>query len=146
MKSKKKIIIISTVFVLLAVIAMIPQYFRMDYKARELSYLSDWKANIKYSMLSKKLKDVISEEEFNDRTDEGKYNMYRKLEGLELEDVDNETPSTGWWKSPPCDAVTTDEGRFWVEYRIDFKVHFTRIEVINFVTYIHSDEEDSFND
>lgn len=136
MKTKKKVIIISIAFVLFAVITTIPLYLHMYYRARDLSCLSNWETNIKYSMLSQKLKDVISKEEFNDRTDTGKYNMYRKLEGLELETVDNETPSTDWWKSPPCDAVETDEGKFWIEYRIDFKVHPTRIEVINFVTHI----------
>lgn len=141
MKSKKKIIIISAAFILCAIIAMIPLHMHMYYKARELTSLDNWETNIRYSMLSKKLKNVISEEEFNDRTDAGKYNMYRKLEGLVLEATDRDTPSTDWWKTPPCDAVTTDEGRFWVEYRIDFKVHFNRIEVINFVTYIHSYEE-----
>lgn len=144
MKTKNKIIIISAVFVLCAVIAIIPLYLHMYYKARSLTELVDWETSIEYSMLSKKLKNVISEEEFNDRTDAGKYNMYQKLEGLELEAVDNETPSTDWWKSPPLDSVVTEEGSFWVEYRIDFKVHPNRIEVINFVTYVHSDEDHSF--
>lgn len=141
MKSKKKIIIISAFFVIFAIIAAIPLYIKMDMRVRNLTSLDNWETNIKYSMLSAKLKKVISEEEFNDRTDEGKYNMYRKLEGLELETIDKDTPSTDWWKTPPCDAVETDVGKFWVEYRIDFKVHLNRIEVINFVTYIHSYEE-----
>ncbi len=145
MKTKNKIIIISAVFILCAVIAIIPLYLHMYYKARSLTELVDWETSIEYSMLSKKLKNIISKEEFNDRTDAGKYNMYRKLEGLELEAVDNETPSTGWWKSPPLDSVVTKGGSFWVEYRIDFKVHLNRIEVINFVTYVHSDENHSLN-
>ena len=140
MKIKKKIIIISAVFVIFAIIAAVPLYINMDMRVRNLTALDNWETSINYSMLSAKLKKVISKEEFNDRTDEGKYNMYRKLEGLELEETDRDTPSTDWWKSPPCDAVKTDEGSFWVEYRIDFKVHLNRIEVINFVTYIHSNE------
>ncbi len=109
MKTKNKIIIISAVFILCAVIAIIPLYLHMYYKARSLTELVDWETSIEYSMLSKKLKNIISKEEFNDRTDAGKYNMYRKLEGLELEAVDNETPSTGWWKSPPLDSVVRYE-------------------------------------
>ena len=144
MKSKKKIIIISVsvVFVICAIMAAILLYIiKMDMRVRNLTDLDNWETSIKYSMLSDKLKEVISEEEFNDRTDEGKYNMYRKLEGLELETTDKDTPSTDWWKTPPCDSVETDAGKFLVEYRIDFKVHLNRIEVINFVTYIYSHEE-----
>lgn len=144
MKSKKKIIIISAVFVFCAIIAAIPLYMRMYTRVRNLTTLDNWETNITYSMLSAKLKKIISEEEFNDRTDSGKYNIYRKLEGLELEATDKDTPSTGWWKSPPCDAVETVEGEFWVEYRIDFKIHLTRIEVINFVTHVHSYDDHTY--
>lgn len=146
MKSKKKIIIISAVLVICAIIAavLLPiRYIMMYRRATDLSTLDYWEISIEYSMLSDELKKVISEEEFYDRTDSGKYNMYRKLEGLELEATDKDIPSTGWWKSPPVDGVETDEGKFWIEYRIDFKAHLNRIEVINFVTYVHTYDDHS---
>lgn len=143
MKSKKKIIIISTVFVLLAIIVMICLFYcgiNMSIQADELSMDTNWKRDITYSMLSQKLKDVISEKEFNDRTDAGLYNMYRKLEGFELEAQSEGDPSTDWWKTTPYDIVETGEGKFFVDIRIDFKAHLTWIEVINFVTHIHPDD------
>lgn len=143
MKSKRKIIIISLVFVLCAAIFLYLWGVHMAMKAGDLAmsmYNSGWQKNLKYSMLSDKLKKVISEEEFYDRSDSGKYNMYRKLEGLELEPTDKGDPSTDWWKSPPYDIVETDEGRFFIELRIDFKAHLTHVEVINIVPYIHKDD------
>ena len=73
MKSKKKIIIISAAFFICAIIALICLclwgYISLSMKADELSMDTNWKQDITYSMLSEKLKNVISEEEFNDRTD-----------------------------------------------------------------------------
>ena len=103
-------------------------------------HAGEWQKNLKYSMLSDKLKKVISEEEFYDRTDSGKYNMYRKLEELELEPKDKNDPSTDWWKTPPFDYVETDEGNFCIELKIDFKARLTHIEVINIVPYIYQDD------
>ena len=143
MKSKKKIKTILTVSIPCAVLVIISLFLwsvHMNIRADELTKLDNWQRNVTYSMLSKRIKDVISKEEFNDRTDTGRYNMYRKLEGLEIVPKAEDDPSTDWWKTPPFDYVETDEGNFLIELRIDFKVHLTRIEVINFVPYIYSDD------
>ncbi len=143
MKIKKKIIIISAVFVLCAAISLYLWGVHMAIKADDLAmamHAGEWQKNLKYSMLSDKLKKVISEEEFYDRTDSGKYNMYRKLEELELEPKDKNDPSTDWWKTPPFDYVETDEGNFCIELKIDFKARLTHIEVINIVPYIYQDD------
>lgn len=140
MKIKKKIIIISTAFFLCAAVFLCLWGLYMSTKAFELTkdvYDGRWQTSLEYPMLSDKLKKVISEEEFNNLTDSGKYNIYRKLEGLELEANDKYDSSTDEWKTAPFDIIETDKGKFLVEYRIDFKVHLTRIEVINFVTYIY---------
>ena len=89
-----------------------------------------------YEMLSDKLKEVISEDELNDTTEIGKYNLYRKLENLELEKPRHNDPSTSWWKTLPFERVKTDDGDFYIEFRIDYRTHLTHIEVINIITYI----------
>ena len=136
MNTKKKlaIIIVAAVSFVTLVCLHIHMVF-MCMKADELSQLDDWTRSIPYSMLSGKLKTVISEEEFNDHSDEGKYTMYLKLEELELEKYSECDSSTDAWKTPPCDSLTINGVKYFIEYRIDFKVHFNRIEVINFVTY-----------
>ena len=139
MKTKKKAVIIIAVTVSVSLVACICLYIYMAsicMKADELSQLEDWTDCITYSMLSDELKSVISEEEFNDRSDEGKYIMYLKLEALELEKCRKNDLSTDWWKTPPCDLVTIDGTKYFVEYRIDFRVNFNQIEVINFVTHL----------
>ncbi len=138
MKRKRILFSILAVVVLLIIICIFlyVHIVKMCIKADNLSHLSNWEHSITYTMLSDKLKAVISEEEFNDRTQNGKYNMYVKLQNLELEPTDDNNPSTGWFKTPPCDYVKINNGGYSIEYRIDFEVHFNRIEVINFVTYI----------
>lgn len=138
MSRKKKIIscIVSLLVVLLTTFCLYAQYVYMDIKCNELAHVDDWRKVVTYEMLSDKLKEVISEEEFNDCTDSGKYNMYHKLENLEIEKRRKYDPSTSWWKTPPCESVKTDDGDFWIEFRIDYRTHLTHIEVINIITYI----------
>lgn len=139
MVKHKKRIIISVIALLAAVYLCLYWYARMNFEARSLTELSNWQSCITYSMLSDRLKSVVSEEEFNDHSDAGRYNMYRKLESLEPVAVDKNDFSTGWWKSPPFDCVETDEGSFFIEYQIDFKVRLNRVEVVNFIPYFHEE-------
>lgn len=138
MTLKKKIIscIVALLVVLLTAFCLYAQYVYMDIKCGELAMNDNWREVVTYEMLSDKLKEVISEEEFNDCTDSGKYNMYRKLEKLEVEQKRQNDPSTSWWKTPPVDSVKTDDGDFFVEFCIDYRTHLTNIEVINITTYI----------
>lgn len=126
--------IVVSILILLTAVGLYARFVYMDIEAGELAQADSWRKVVTYEMLSDKLKEVISEEEFNDHTDSGKYNMYRKLENLELEKRRKNDPSTGWWKTPPCDFVKTDDGDFLVEFRIDYRTHLTHIEVINIVT------------
>lgn len=138
MSRKKKIIscIVALLVALLTVFCLYAQFVYMDIKCSELAMEDNWRKVVTYEMLSDKLKKVISEEEFNDCTDNGKYNMYRKLENLEVEKRRKNDPSTSWWKTPPFERVKTDDGDFWIEFRIDYRTHLTHIEVININTRI----------
>ena len=99
MKNKKKIKILLLVLIPLMIIICVLAYYRyvsMDMIAVELTQIAGWENNITYDMLSDKLKNVISEEEFNDRTDSGKLSLYRKLENLKVEERRKYDPSTSW--------------------------------------------------
>ncbi|MDE6519482.1 MAG: hypothetical protein K2K91_03350 [Ruminococcus sp.] len=138
MSHKNQIIIsiVASILIILTAICLYVQFVHMDIEANELAQVDNWRKVVTYEMLSDKLKEVISEEEFNDCTDSGKYNMYCKLENLELEKPKRHDPSTSWWKTPPFDRVKTDDGDFYIDFRIDYRTHLTRIEVINIITYI----------
>lgn len=138
MSRKKKIIsyIVASVLILLTAGGLYARHVYMDIKCGEIAMQYNWREVMTYEMLSDKLKKVISEEEFNDCTDNGKYNMYRKLENLEVEHRRKHDLSTSWWKTPPFDSVKTDDGDFCIEFRIDYRTHLTHIEVINITTYI----------
>lgn len=110
-------------------------------KAVELTQIASWENNITYDMLSDKLKNVISEEEFNDRTDSGKLSLYRKVEGLKVEERHRYDPSTDWWKTPQCmDCVEVDGEKYIVEIGFDVRSDLFGIEVINFYTQIYKYE------
>lgn len=140
MSHKNEIIscIAASVLILLTAGGLYARYMYMDIKCSEIAMQDNWREVVTYEMLSDKLKEVISEEEFNDCTDNGKYNMYRKLENLEVEQRRENDPSTSWWKTPPFDSVKTDDGDFCIEFHIDYRTHLTHIEVINIITYISS--------
>lgn len=138
MSRKKEIISFIAVFILilLTVAGLSVQFIYMDIECNELAQVDNWRRVVTYEMLSDKLKAVISEEEFNDSTDSGKYTLYRKLANLEVEKKRKYDPSTSWWKTPPCEGIETDDGNFYVEFCIDYRTHLTHIEVINIKTYI----------
>nr|MDE6788117.1 hypothetical protein [Ruminococcus sp.] len=133
MSQKKKIIscIVASVLILLTAGGLYARFVYMDIEANELAQVDNWRTVVTYEMLSDKLKEVISEDELNDTTEIGKYNLYRKLENLELEKPRHNDPSTSWWKTLPFERVKTDDGDFYIEFRIDYRTHLTHIEVIN---------------
>lgn len=137
-KAKKALFIGILVAVILCVLLFIRAWL-LDIKVMELSKLKNWERSISYDMFSDELKSVISEEEFNDRSDKGKYNMYRKLEGLTFEDKENLDGSTSWYKTPPMDDVEIDGRHYMIDYRIDFKSNIlkNKNEVVNFTTAIY---------
>lgn len=96
MSLKNRIISYITVSVLLLLIAggLYARFVYIDIKCVELAQIDNWRKFVTYEMLSDKLKEIISAEEFNDCTDSGKYNMYHKLENLELEKRRRNDPST----------------------------------------------------
>lgn len=96
-----------------------------------------WERHITYSMLSKKLKTIISEEEFNDSSPEGRYEMYRKLENLILDDRERFDGSTEHWKTPLIEYCEKDGTEYWVYFRIDLVDHLFYPEVVNFCCYFY---------
>lgn len=132
------------VLIPLMIIICILAYYRyvsMDMIAVELTQIASWENNITYDMLSDKLKNVISEEEFYDRTGSGKLSLYRKLENLKVEERRKYDPSTDWWKTPQCfDCVEVDGEKYLVEIGFDVRSGFFGIKVINFYTQIYKYE------
>ena len=87
---RKKIVIICNILIFAAMlIAAGITLFINSTRAYELCQdcaAYGWENNLKYSMLSKELKSIISEEEFADDTPEGRLELYQKLNGLVLDD------------------------------------------------------------
>lgn len=76
MKCKKVVIVISAALAALVLLAV--GYFRLisnSVKATELTQVNNWWECITYEMLSDKLKNIISEEEFYDISDIGRLNF-----------------------------------------------------------------------
>lgn len=70
MKCQKVVIVISAALAVLILLAV--GYFRLvsnSVKATELTQVNNWRECITYEMLSDKLKNIISEEEFYDISD-----------------------------------------------------------------------------
>ena len=85
----------------------------VDMSIEELSSnvtLFGWEDYVKYPMLSDELKSVISEEEFNDNSDESRLSMYKKLENLVIDDrpTSRFKGSTAWRKFDCTDMINTN--------------------------------------
>lgn len=98
-----------------------------------------WENYLTYKMLSRELRNIISEEEFTDDTHEGKLKMYEKLNDL----VPDERPtnsfvgSTHWGKTPCYETIEVNGTQYLVEFGIDVTCTFGRIEVRNFTCHLH---------
>ncbi|MBD5383688.1 MAG: hypothetical protein HDR72_01645 [Ruminococcaceae bacterium] len=98
-----------------------------------------WEDYLTYKMLSRELRNIISEEEFTDETPEGKLKMYEKLNNLVLDErpYNSFEGSTRWGKTPCFETIEVDGTRYWAEFGIDITCTFGRIEVRNFTCYLH---------
>lgn len=141
MKQMTKIIIIAIAAVAVLIAMIIGTVVYVDIHIEELSSnvtLFGWEDYVKYPMLSDELKSVISEEEFNDNSDESRLSMYKKLENLVIDDrpTSRFKGSTAWWKFDCTDMIKIDNEEYLVHIRMDFDDKFFSPEVVNFITYI----------
>lgn len=142
MKRSKKIVICSIlILAALLIAAGITLYISsiMAYEFCMDCFSSGWEKNLKYSMLSSDLKNVISEEEFNDNTPESRLELYRKLDGLVLDERPTEKfhGSTHGFKTPYIEVLEINGEEYFVEITIETMGRLTGIEVRNFYCYLY---------
>lgn len=151
-KRKKAVIIIllSCLLVVIIVAADFAVWVSDSVKADDFCQSLDmwgWEGQVSYSMLSRELRDIISEEEFNDasRDDaspETRLRMYQKLEDLVLDDRPKSEfySSTSWYKGPYMEIIEDDTSRYYIEFGIDATCTFGKIKIHNFTCYIQTEE------
>ncbi len=143
-KNTAKKIMIPAIIIVLAIICSLWKFGKDEAVELSRDIISEgWEGNITYSMLSGELKEIVTEDEFNDSSPEGRLAMYRKLESLVLDDrpaieFDGSTDS---WKSPCVDEFETGDMRYFVDITIDLDSHFFYSEVVNFTCRIFEFEE-----
>lgn len=147
MKSKRILqliitILISASAVFVALYAFLYYLASKELEARDLCtsiIAAGWEELITYDMLSKELKEIITEEEFLDSSDENRYEMYKKLENLIVDDrpLKNFDGSTHHWKTPGVDRLIIDGEYVYAEIRIDVENRCGKPEVRNFCTYFY---------
>ena len=137
-------IILITIASVAVIFGMINFWVSEQYKARELSELISsfgWRDYVPYSMLSKELKGIISEEEFSADSDEARLEMYRKLENLVLDDRESRDfmGSSGNWKSPYFEMYEIDGTNYFITFQLDIDYNYLKgkLEIINFICYIN---------
>lgn len=101
-----------------------------------------WEGTLSYSMLSSNLKEIISEEEFSDKSPQGRLSMYRKLENLTLDNrpTTDFKGSTSHFKSPYEEIIKIDNKHYYVDIQIDIDAGLLEPKVVNFKTAIFSSE------
>ena len=97
-----------------------------------------WEGTLSYSMLSSNLKEIISEEEFSDKSPQGRLSMYRKLENLTLDNrpTTDFKGSTSHFKSPYEEIIEIDNKHYYVDIQIDIDAGLLEPKVVNFKTII----------
>lgn len=97
-----------------------------------------WEGTLSYSMLSNDLKEIISEEEFTDKSPQGRLSMYRKLENLTLDNRPSTDfkGSTSHFKSPYVEIIEVDNKKYYVDIKIDIDAGLLEPKVVNFKTII----------
>lgn len=145
---KKTIKIVSALLLYIAILLF--ARWRMNvisevaFECRKLGERADfWETTVKYSMLSEDIQNLISEEEFNDYTDEGRLKMYRKIENVWFvkKDANKFLGSTRHGKTPPCDLIELDGEIYFIEFYIDVDFNPWALKpepkVVNFSCTIH---------
>lgn len=97
-----------------------------------------WEGTLSYSMLSNDLKEIISEEEFTDKSPQGRLSMYRKLENLTLDNRPSTDfkGSTSHFKSPYVEIIEVDNKKYYIDIKIDIDAGLLEPKVVNFKTII----------
>ncbi len=140
---RKKIVIICNILIFAALlIAAGITLFINSTRAYELCQdcaAYGWENNLKYSMLSKELKSIISEEEFADDTPEGRLELYQKLNGLVLDDRPTKKfhGSTHGCKTPCLYSLNVNGHTYYAEIHAEAMGRLTGIEVRNFYCYLY---------
>lgn len=144
MKKAVKTVSISLAIIALAVISVVVWriivILNVCFECERLGQL--WVGRVdNYSILSEELQNFISEEEFNDTTDEGRLKLYRKLEGKRFVEKENFPGSTGGIKTKPFDTVSVDGKSYTVEFVLDFDFNPWKLKpepkVVNYTTYLY---------
>ena len=97
-----------------------------------------WEGKLSYSMLSSDLKEIISEEEFTDKSPQGRLSMYRKLENLTFDNrpTTDFKGSTSHFKSPYAEIIEVDNKNYYIDIKIDIDAGLLEPKVVNFKTII----------
>lgn len=139
---KKKIIICNIlIFAALLISAAIALFINStrSYELCSDAIMHGWENSIEYSMLSRELKSIISEEEFLDNSPEGRLEMYQKLNGLVLDERPTKKfhGSTHGFKSPCMDMIEVNGQTYSVDITIEAMGRLTGIEILNFYCYLY---------
>lgn len=139
--NKAVVIILSCIGALIACAAVFYVYVINSAEAYDLCAdmcMWGWEDYVTYPMLSAELRDIVSEEEFSDRSPEGKLRMYEKLNGLVLDDRagDKFDGRTSWFKTPCHELIETNGEHYAVDLSIDVVWKFGKTEVRNFTARI----------
>lgn len=143
MLKRKRIVVCSVLILAALLIAAEITLFINSIRAYELCQecaAYGWEDSLKYSMLSRELKSIISEEEFTDDTPEGRLELYQKLNGLVLDERPTQKfhGSTHGFKTPSlCYKLDVNGSIYYAEIRVDAMGRLTGIEVRNFYSYLH---------
>ena len=136
-------IILITIASIAVIFGMLCFWVSRQSKARELSELISlfgWRDYVQYSMLSKELKGIISEEEFYADSVEERLAMYRKLENLVLDDRESRDfmGSSGNWQSPYFEMCEIDGTKYFITFQLDIDYNYWngKLEIVNFICYI----------
>lgn len=140
--SRKKIVICSILILAALLIAAGITLYINSIRAYELCQdcvARGWDNILQYSMLSKELKSVISDEEFADGSPEGRLSLYRKLNGLVLDERATKKfhGSTHGCKSPCTDYLDVNGKTYAADVTVEAMGELMGIEVRNFYCYLY---------
>ncbi|MDE7194066.1 MAG: hypothetical protein K2O14_08860 [Oscillospiraceae bacterium] len=149
-RKKAVIILLSCLFAVIIAAAVFAVWVSDSIKAEEFCQSVDiwgWEGQVSYSMLSRQLRDIISEEEFNDASRDdtspmARLRMYQKLDNLVPDNrpKDKFDGSTSWYKAYYFETIEDEPLRYFIDFNIDVTCTLGKIKVHNFTCYIESVE------